>query len=110
MERFGKYLFTALLSMAVLVHAQSFQAQLTGSVKDGSGALIPNAKLMATNVSTGVQYTAESNEQGIYRFLALPPAQYKVSSTATGFKSFEQGPITLQVNDVVTLDVSLQVG
>ena len=95
---------------AATAAAQSFQAQITGVVRDTTGAVIPNARLKATNISTGVESSAESNDQGIYRFLALPPAQYKVSSNMTGFKSFEQGPITLQVNDAITLDVTLQVG
>src|SRR5438270_439228 len=95
---------------AASIAAQSYQAQITGVVRDSTGAVIPNARLKATNIATGVESVAESNDQGIYRFLALPPGQYKVSSNMTGFKGFEQGPITLQVNDAVTLDVTLQVG
>src|SRR4051812_5932415 len=93
MERF-RTSFVILFLAALFVtaaHSQSFQAQLTGNVKDSSGASVPNAKLTATNVANGTQFTAESNDQGIYRFLALPPAQYKVATTVSGFKSFEQG-------------------
>ena len=99
-----------IFALAATASAQTFQAQITGVVRDATGAVIPNAKLVATNVATGVAFTAQSNEQGIYRFLALPPAQYKVSSSMQGFKTFEQGPITLQVNDVVNLDITLQLG
>ena len=67
-----------LLSIAISAHAQTFQAQVGGEVRDPSGAIIPNANLTATNVSTNVPFTTESNEQGIYRFLALPPGQYKI--------------------------------
>src|SRR4051812_34371854 len=102
----------ALLAVALLsaVSAQTFQAQITGVVRDPSGAVIPNAKVVATNIATRVAYSAESNGQGIYRLLALPPAQYKVTTSLPGFKTSEQGPVTLQVNDVVELEVNLQVG
>ena len=101
-----------LLAAALLnaASAQTFQAQITGVVRDPSGAAVPNAKVVATNNATRVAYSAESNGQGIYRLLALPPAQYKVTTSLAGFKTSEQGPITLQVNDVVELEVNLQVG
>lgn len=112
MIRFRHFLIApVLLALGVSAgFSQTFQAQLTGTVKDSSGAVVPNAKFTATNIATGVQSSAVSNDGGIYRFLALPPAQYKLTCSVPGFKSFEQGPITLQVNDVATLDVTLQLG
>src|SRR5436190_22678153 len=112
MKLLQNILLPGLLTAALLptVLAQTFQAQITGVVRDPSGAVIPNARVVATNVATGLAYRTESNEQGIYRLLALPPAQYKLSSSLTGFKTSEQGPITLQVNDVVEIEVNLQVG
>jgi hypothetical protein len=95
---------------AVHLAAQTFQAQLTGEVRDVTGAVVPNAKLTATNIATGVGFTTQTNNEGIYRFPALPPAQYNVQAALTGFKTYEQGPITLQVNDIVTLNVTLQLG
>jgi hypothetical protein len=91
-------------------HAQTHQAQITGVVRDATAAVVPGAKIVATNVSTGVTYSAESNTQGIYRLLALPPARYNLSATMTGFKTFEQSAITLQVNDVLELEITLQLG
>src|SRR5437764_1468457 len=83
--------FVCLIGAATAATAagQAYQAQIAGVVRDSTGAVIPNARLKATNIATGVESSAESNDQGIYRFLALPPAQYKVSSNMTGFKSFE---------------------
>ena len=97
-------------ALSISVSAQTFQAQITGVVRDPSGAVIPNASVVATNTATGLAYSTQSNEQGIFRLLALPPAQYKLSTSLTGFKTSEQGPITLQVNDVVEIEVNLQVG
>ncbi|HYZ83024.1 MAG TPA: carboxypeptidase regulatory-like domain-containing protein [Bryobacteraceae bacterium] len=90
--------------------AQTFQGQITGEVRDTSGAVMPNVKLTATNIATNVSFETQSNEEGIYRFLALPPAQYKIAASMTGFKSYEQGPITVQVNDNITLNIELQLG
>src|SRR5436190_21436631 len=84
--------------------AQNYQAQITGVVNDSSSAAVPNAHVVVTNIATGAKSSTDSNAQGLYRVLALPPAQYRITVTGTGFKTFEQGPITLQANDVVTLD------
>src|SRR2546427_6788958 len=111
-NRSRKVLRACLLAVALLsvVSAQTFQAQSTGLIRDASGAVIPNARVVATNIATRVAYSAESNAQGIYRLVALPPAKYKVTTSLAGFKTSEQSPITLQVNDVVELDINLQVG
>src|SRR6266446_11000894 len=108
LKRWRPVFLASLLAAAMLnaVSAQTFQAQITGVVRDPSGAVIPNARVAATNIGTGVSYSTESNSQGIYRLLALPPAQYKVSTSIAGFKTSEQGPVTLQVNDVVELEVN----
>ena len=97
-------------SLAFSCLAQTFQGQISGEVRDATGAIVPNAKLTATNIATNTPFTTQSNEQGLYRFLALPPGQYNVTASLTGFKSYERGPITLQVNDNITLDISLQIG
>lgn len=96
--------------MALAASAQTFQAQLTGLVHDASGAGIPNAKVTATNVATNVSSTTQTNESGLYRFPALPPSRYRISASMAGFKTQEQGPITLAVNEPVELNITLQVG
>lgn len=100
----------ALLLVSVAALSQTHQGQITGVIRDTTGAVVPTAKVTATNVATGVAYKGEANEQGIYRLLALPPARYKLTTTMTGFKTSEQGPITLQVNDVVEIEITLQLG
>src|SRR5579863_10105747 len=100
----------ALAVFSVSSFAQSFQAQITGVVKDQSDAIVPAAQLTAKNVATGVLYSAVSNDVGLYRFPNLPPAQYTLSCTHPGFKRFEQGPVTLQVNQVLEVNVLLTPG
>src|SRR6476469_7746659 len=93
-----------------ILNAQSFNAQITGTVKDPSGAVVPGVRLTATNLATKTEYSTTSNEEGIYRFPTLPPAQYQVSCSVSGFKRFSQGPITLQVAQIFDLDISLASG
>src|SRR5690348_7393270 len=102
MTRF-KMLIALVVTFAALASAQTFQAQLTGVIHDATGAVVPNANITATNQATGVSASTTSNDQGIFRLPALPPADYKVSVSLRGFKTVEQGPITLQVNDIVNL-------
>ena len=99
-----------LLIAAVPAAAQTFQAQMTGTVHDASGAVVPGAKLTATNIATGVKFSTVSNGDGVYQFQALPPAEYRLACELKGFKRFEQGPIVLQVNQAFRLDVTLQTG
>jgi hypothetical protein len=90
--------------------AQLFEAQLTGTIQDASGGVVPDARVQITNVATGVTYTAASNETGVYRFAAVTPAQYHITCIKTGFKRFEQSTITLQVDQVLQLNIALETG
>ncbi len=107
-------LFFRLLALgafaAVSLYSQVFNAQVTGLVTDPSGAVIPNAKLTMTNLASGTAYSAVSNATGIYRFPNLAPANYRLNCSVIGFKSFEQGPITLQVNQTLEVNVPLATG
>ena len=101
----------AIYSFAVaFLAAQTFDAQLTGLVTDAQGAAVPSVHLTATNIATGVSASADSNGAGVYRFLTLPAATYRVSASAPGFKRFEQSRVTLQVADIATLNVKLDIG
>ncbi|MGH9352322.1 MAG: carboxypeptidase regulatory-like domain-containing protein, partial [Terriglobia bacterium] len=94
----------------VAAHAQTFRAQITGIVTDPSGGVVPGVKLTATNLATNAVQGAQSNAQGEYRILELLPGRYKLQADARGFKTFVQSPITLQVADIVTVNISLQLG
>src|SRR5918911_551375 len=92
------------LGLAATGLSQTFQAQLSGAIRAPTGAPTPNPRVTATNVATNVATSTQSNELGLYRFPALPPAQYRVSVSMTGFKTQEQGPITLAVNQALELN------
>jgi hypothetical protein len=104
-----RVLLGAALSAAA-IFAQTFQGQISGVVHDKSGAVVPGVQLAVVDVHTGARYTVSTNDAGVYRFAALPPSEYKVSATLRGFKTFSEGPITIQVNQNYDLDITLEPG
>ena len=83
---------------------------LTGTVIDPSGAVIPNVTVTATNVATGQPRSLITGATGLYKFSLLPPGQYHVKFTATGFKSVEIPSVTVNVTETAVLDRRLEVG
>src|SRR3989441_5580468 len=85
-------------------------AQISGSVQDSSGAVLPGADITATQVSTGVSRMTISNETGSYVLPNLPLGPYRLEAALPGFRNFVQSGIILQVNSNPTINVVLQVG
>jgi hypothetical protein len=90
--------------------AQATTGQITGSVKDSSGAAVPNATVKATNTQTGFTQTATSSEEGFYRFVLLPPGIYTVTADGSGFKQTEIKDVPVTVGQVTDLNVTMGVG
>jgi hypothetical protein len=100
------------LLFAVGVRAQGGgTGDLTGTVMDPTGAVVPGAKLTLTNSDTGVVRTAETNEVGLFRFVSLPiVGTYNLKVEATGFKTYEAAKIVMTVGRTVTLEIKLEIG
>jgi hypothetical protein len=88
----------------------SVTASILGTVKDPTGAIVSGATVTATNIDTHIAQVVSTNGTGFYTFPALQPGTYEVSTSVPGFKVFKQTGIVLNVNDAVTVDVTLQVG
>ncbi|HET6862494.1 MAG TPA: carboxypeptidase-like regulatory domain-containing protein, partial [Pyrinomonadaceae bacterium] len=99
-------LFLFLLSASSSVLAQSNYASLSGTVFDPQKRVIPGASLQLTSESTHASRLITSNEQGVFQFTALLPAEYKLTVQAPGLASLNQS-VTLEVGQQMTLDVSL---
>ena len=95
--------------IATSAHAQAM-GEIVGTVTDASGAVVPSAKVTVTDEGTGLSRLAAANAQGYYVVPSLRPAQYDLSVKASGFRTYIQKGITLQVNQTATVDVRLQVG
>ena len=85
-------------------------AQISGTVRDSSGAVLPGVEITATQTETGTARMTISNETGFYVLPSLPLGPYKLEAALAGFRTFVQAGIVLQVNSNPVIDVALQVG
>src|SRR5262245_41818948 len=95
---------------ASLAGAQTITASITGTVNDSTGAAIPNAKVVATNVSTALTYSAQTNGAGAYNLPFLPVGNYNIVAENSGFKKASRGPFTLEVNQIARVDFKMEIG
>jgi hypothetical protein len=104
----------ALLTLAILFCSSALHAQVTGAitgrVTDSSGAVVPGAKVTATNTNTNFTQDATTDSSGEYHLPALPPGTYTVKIVGTGFQTFSTTAIDVKVNDQLRIDASLTVG
>ncbi len=104
-----------LVLLAVLGSAQFLFAQgtdlgtITGLVTDGTGAVVPNAKVVILDLATNTSRTTATNSQGVYRLFGLSGGHYKVSMSAPGMGTFEVNNVEVNGSDVVTANATLKV-
>jgi len=82
-------LVIALLMTPSLVAQSLVSGDLTGTITDPSGAVVPNATVTLKSTGTGQTRTTTSNNSGAYRFSLLQPGSYTVTATASGFSKAE---------------------
>src|SRR5437870_10630049 len=85
-------------------------AQISGTVQDQSGAVLPGVEVTATQTDTGIIRMTLTNETGHYVLPNLPVGPYKLEAALPGFRTFVQTGIVLDVNASPALNISLQVG
>jgi hypothetical protein len=91
--------------------AQQQTGTLTGTIVDGTGAVVPGVSVAATEVATGVVRSAVSDAQGVFRMAALPPGAYTVKVELSGFSPVSMVDINLQTSEVRELGkLVMQVG
>ena len=101
--------FAALLCVPIAL-AQTVTGSITGEVTDPSGAVIPNAQVVAHNLDTGVDSSTKTNSTGFYRLQFLPIGHYQVTVQATGFDKETLPSFALEVLQTATFNVKLAVG
>src|SRR6185369_18017886 len=103
---------TAVLLLVTLgspAAAQTLYGSLTGNVTDASGAAVPNAKVEALNVGTGILKSAQTDERGSYLFNDLQPGTYRVSISPKAFASHVVEGVNIAQNTTLRLDSPLSV-
>ena len=106
---------TILIALAMLcgliepLHAK-VDAGISGIVTDASGAVVTGASVQVKAVETGIVQRRQTNGDGFYAFVDLPPGHYNIEVSQTGFGTFRQTGILLDVNSAKVLNVKLNVG
>jgi len=104
-------LFAGLFFVIALGHSiAQGTGSISGTVVDASQAAVAGSQVTLTNTGTAQVRATTSSAQGLFEFTDLPPGEYKVSITKTGFKAWDQPSITLTVAQHITLYPALQVG
>lgn len=104
-------LFVISVLFAALLAAQSAgTGALTGTINDPTGAVVPGVTVVLVSLETNQARTAITGSDGVYKFSLLPPGNYSVRFSASGFKTSEVASVTVNVTETPVLDRTLEVG
>src|SRR5215471_3088037 len=85
-------------------------AQITGTIHDPSGAVLPGVEVKATQTETGINRTTISNETGTFVLPNLSTGPYRLEAALAGFRTYIQSNLVLQVNANPAINITLEVG
>lgn len=104
---------TLIFALATVAYAADVNGRIKGTVSDPSGAVLPGVQITATNLGTGVKYTAVSGSDGSYLFPQLPVTgggTYSISASASNFKVFTATGIHLVIDQEYVENITMAVG
>src|SRR4051812_9011703 len=104
-----KFNFLLVLILSCSTAWAQSTAQVSGVVKDQTGAVLPGVEVTATQTATGIARSAITNETGSYVLTNLPVGPYRLEAGLPGFRTFAQTGIVLQVGSNPVINVSLEV-
>jgi len=104
------WLAAALLLGSCALFAQTPTAEVNGSVVDSSGGTVPGADVKVTNEDTNIVSDTDTNQDGAFTIVNLPPGNYVLSAEKSGFKTISLPVFTLDVNQTLTEKLTMQVG
>ena len=101
-----------LLAVFVLapLRSQTSSASINGTLRDSSGAVMPDAEIVLKNLDTGVERRTLSNGVGNYVLLNIPPGSYSLQASKAGFRTARADRLVLEVNQTATFNLTLEVG
>jgi carboxypeptidase family protein/TonB-dependent receptor-like protein len=88
----------------------SVTGSISGTVKDPSGRAIPDAKVTAREVNTGISHEASGDANGYYTLPVLPVGHYELDVRAAGFETCERQDVTLDTDAALRIDCTLKIG
>jgi hypothetical protein len=102
--------FAAFVSMMSTAAAQTATGQITGTVRDATGAVMSGVKVVVTNQQTGLTRETKTGSNGDYVIPLLPVGVYSVTGEQTGFKTAIHTDVGLTVDQIQRLDLQLAPG
>jgi outer membrane receptor protein involved in Fe transport len=108
-RRVGAALAFVFLVVASPALAQRTTGTISGTVSDSSGAALPGVTVAVAGPNIVGTETAVTSEHGFYRFISLPPGEYQLTFTMTGFKSITRRQVRVSVGSTVSEDASLEI-
>jgi hypothetical protein len=118
LRKFASFSIFFILLAVVSLSAGSARAQsqattgnIEGRVTDPNGAAVPGVTVTATNQETALAKSAETDSEGIYRIIFLPPGKYRVTTTAAqGFAAADFSNVIVTVGGQTPLDMQVKPG
>ena len=102
--------FSFLLALPPQLHAQSTGGRIRGTVSDATGGAIAGATVQLINEATHATREVATSSTGEYIFLEVPVGTYELEASQTGFKKLSRKGVPLNLNEVVSVDLQLQIG
>jgi hypothetical protein len=103
-------MFLSIILVPRSVTAQVLYGSVVGDVKDSTGAALPGATVVVTNRGTGLTREGVADAAGHFNFPDLPAGVYGLKASAQNFRNFEQTEVTVTINSVTRVDVTLELG
>ena len=106
----GIVVFLLVMMLSSMLYAQIRSATITGTVRDSTGAVVPDATVVVTQQETGVATNIKTTAAGAYTAPYLAAGTYTVAVAVSGFVPYRETGISLAVTQTVRVDVDLKVG
>lgn len=100
-------LLAAQLNISTFAQSEASSGSIEGTITDVTGAVVPDAKITATNLQTGISRTIISNGEGLYRLQLLPVGDYNVTIEKQGFGTVKREFVKVQIGQKVALDIAM---
>src|SRR6187455_1654477 len=103
-------LLLAVLLLATPAWAQFDTAQVSGSIQDSSGGVLPGVDVVLVAEGTGLERRAVTNEAGLYTFPNVPVGDYRLNATLSGFKPVGRTGVRVNAGVNIRVNVQLELG
>ena len=103
-------LCVVLLTASIAWAQAGATAQINGTVRDTSGAVLPGVDVTVTQTETNFTRSIVTDAEGNYIISNLPTGPYRLQASLSGFRTFQRTGIVLQVNANPTINVEMAIG